>query len=141
MNKAVFLDRDGTINVDYGYVHEPEKFELLPGVEEGLRRLQEKGYLLIIVTNQSGIGRGYFTEQAYIEFQNYIDNYFKDKGIIITAQYYCPHIDTDNCSCRKPQTGLYEEAANEFKIDWEQSFVIGDRIRDLEICKKKNIMV
>lgn len=139
MNKAVFLDRDGTLNVDHGYVHCKEEFELLDGVIEGLSILQNLGFRLIIITNQSGIGRGYFSEKEYLVFQKYINDYFENQGIHIAAQYYCPHVDSDNCSCRKPHLQMYERAANDFNIDWTLSYAIGDKERDLSICKDKDI--
>lgn len=139
MNKVIFLDRDGTINVDYGYVHEKEKFELLPEVEDGLLELQKMGYLLIIITNQSGIGRGFFTEKVYLSFQKYIQQFFWEKNINIVSQYYCPHTDENKCQCRKPKIGLFKQAAEDYCVDWEKSFVIGDKERDLKICEIQNI--
>ncbi len=139
MNKAVFLDRDGTINIDKGYVHTKEEFEYLPGVVEGLQLLQKAGFLLVIITNQSGIARGLFTEEEYLDFQKWISNSLKKQGIKIAAQYYCPHINSDNCECRKPKIALFEKAARELDIDWNSSFAIGDKLRDLEVCNKKNI--
>lgn len=139
MQKVVFLDRDGTLNIDYGYVHSADKFKLLDGVEEALHILQGLGYKLIIVSNQSGIGRGYFSEDVYLEFQKYILDYFAGKGIKIEASYYCPHISKDNCDCRKPKTGLFERASCDIGIDWKKSIAIGDRYRDLTICKERNI--
>lgn len=139
MNRAVFLDRDGTINVDKGYVHSPKDFELLPGSVEGLRLLQDNGFLLIIITNQSGIGRQYFTESEYLEFQCWVAEELDKNGIHIDAQYYCPHIDEDDCYCRKPRTGLFEKAAKDFNIDWGKSYAIGDRMRDLTVCGEKDM--
>lgn len=139
MKKAIFLDRDGTINIDYGYVHSKEAFQLIEGAEEALLRLQELGYALIIISNQSGIGRGYFSEEEYLVFQEYVIKSLNDKGIRITASYYCPHTCDDNCSCRKPKTGLFEIAAREFDIDWNKSIAIGDRYRDLTICKNRGV--
>ena len=113
-NKAVFLDRDGTINYDYGYVHKKDKLKFLPGVIESLERLNNAGYLLIIITNQSGIGRGYFTLEEYNEFNNYMLEKLKEQGINITKVYYCPHTDNDNCNCRKPKLGLFYQAIDEY---------------------------
>ena len=133
-NKAVFLDRDGTINYDYGYVHKKDKLKFLPGVIESLERLNNAGYLLIIITNQSGIGRGYFTLEEYNEFNNYMLEKLKEQGINITKVYYCPHTDNDNCNCRKPKLGLFYQAIDEYNIDLNESYAIGDNERDLAIC-------
>ncbi len=142
MNKAVFLDRDGVINVDKGYVHKIEDFEYLDGAIENLRKYQAQGYLLIIITNQSGIARGYFTEGEYLQLQEWMIKNLKSKGITITACYYCPHHPEAlipryrcKCDCRKPKTGLFYKAAEEYHIDLDSSLVIGDNERDLSICK------
>jgi D,D-heptose 1,7-bisphosphate phosphatase len=137
MNRAVFLDRDGTINMDRGYVHRREDFILLPGAVEGLRLLQAAGFLLIIVTNQSGIGRGMFTEEEYLEFQKWVSDTLAREGVKITAQYYCPHSPEDGCICRKPATGLFAQAARDWELDPDASIAIGDRMRDLSICEER----
>ena len=140
--KAVFLDRDGTINVEKDYLYKIEDFEFLPGVIEGLHLLQDAGYLLIIITNQSGIARGYYTEEDYHTLNNWMLRELKSKGISISAVYYCPHhpdakmkaYRTD-CNCRKPGLGMYEQAIKDFNIDLSYSFSIGDKIRDSAICE------
>lgn len=144
MEKAVFLDRDGTINEDVGYVHKIEDFKFLPGALEGLKILQDAGYLLIIITNQSGIARGYFSEQEYQVLERYMLGKFQESGIRVAGSYYCPHHPEGKvsgyrcvCSCRKPEVGLFIHAAKEYGIDFSQSFAIGDRLRDLAICEKK----
>ena len=126
MNKAVFLDRDGTINVEKNYLHKIEDFEFLPGVIEGLSLLNNAGYKLIIVTNQSGIGRGYYTENDFITLNNWMLDVLKSNGIIISKVYYCPHLPDAkvekyrmDCECRKPKLGMYNQA-----------------IRDCAICEK-----
>ncbi|WP_044957187.1 D-glycero-alpha-D-manno-heptose-1,7-bisphosphate 7-phosphatase [Butyrivibrio sp. LC3010] len=139
MRKAAFLDRDGTINVDRGYVHRPCEFIFMEGAIEGLKLLREAGFLIIVITNQSGIGRGYFSEQEYLQFQNWIDNELDGYEVHIDGWYYCPHVEEDNCSCRKPKIGLFENAANDFDIDWDTSFAVGDKLRDLTICEIKNM--
>ena len=106
MNKAVFLDRDGTLNVDFGYVHNIKHFKLLPGVLYTLKELKQRGYLLIIITNQSGIERGYYTERQYIEFENEIYSFFEDRGVTIDDIFHCPHYITI-CNCRKPKVELF----------------------------------
>lgn len=142
MNKAIFLDRDGTINVEKNYLYKIEDFEFLPGVIDALRQLQRAGYLLIIITNQSGIARGYYTEEDFRKLNEWMLTTLKGQGVTITDVYYCPHLpDTQiveyrkNCNCRKPKLGLYEQAVREHNIDLSQSYAIGDKIRDCAICK------
>lgn len=142
MVKAVFLDRDGTINVDKNYLYKIEDFEFLPGVIDGLRLLQEHGFLLIVVTNQSGIARGYFTENEYNTLNDWIINELEKNGVRITLTLYCPHHPSakvlkyrKNCDCRKPKIGLYKKAIDLFDIDISSSYVIGDKIRDCSICE------
>ena len=138
-NKVVFLDRDGTINKDYGYVHSIDKLEFLDYAIEGLKKISDLGYKLVIVTNQSGIGRKYFSEEEYLKFNNIFLNRLSEKGINIEKVYYCPHIDEDNCNCRKPKTGMFHQAIKELNIDTDKSFAIGDSIRDLSICEETNV--
>lgn len=143
MNKAVFLDRDGTINVDKAYLSKIEDFEYLPGAIDGLRMLQEAGFILIILTNQSGIARGYYTEDDFQKLNEWMLHDLSKRGIEISKVYYCPHHPTASvekyrfeCECRKPKLGMYKKAIEEFDIDISQSFAIGDKIRDLAICEK-----
>lgn len=131
--KAIFLDRDGTIIVDKHYMHSPEELELLDGAVAGLKKLERMGFLLIIITNQSGIGRGYFTEREYEIFQEALLLRLQKNGIKIAASYYCPHMDSDKCNCRKPNLGLFETAINDFQIELKQSYAVGDNLRDLAI--------
>jgi len=138
-SKVVFLDRDGTINKDFGYVHEIEKLEFLDGVIEGLKLLNNNGYKLIIVTNQSGIGRNYYNLKDYEIFTNYMLSELSKKGVEISKVYYCPHIAEDNCECRKPKSGLFYQAIIDYNIDLSNSYAIGDRTRDLAICDETDI--
>lgn len=140
--KAVFLDRDGTINVDKNYVYKIEDFEFLPGVIEALRLLQKKGYKLFIITNQSGIARGYYTEEDFSKLNNWMLNEFQKNGVHIEKVYYCPHLEDakilqykKKCECRKPNLALFYQAIKEFNIDLSKSIVIGDKERDLAISK------
>ena len=142
MNKAVFLDRDGTINVEKNYLYKIEDFEFLPGVIEGLKLLQDAGYLLIIITNQSGIARGYYTEEDFNRLNNWMLNQLAEYGINITKVYYCPHLPDAtvkeyriDCECRKPKLGMYYQAIRDYDIDLGQSYAIGDKIRDCAICE------
>lgn len=141
MNKAVFLDRDGTINVEKDYLYKIEDFEFLPGVIEALRVLQSAGYKLVVITNQSGIARGYYTEGDFQKLNTWMLNELKDCGVEIAAVYYCPHHPEakiekyrEECSCRKPRLGMYEQAIKDFDIALEESYAIGDKIRDCCIC-------
>ncbi len=145
MNKAVFLDRDGTINVEKHYLHKIGDFELLPGVIEGMRILQNAGYLLIIITNQSGIGRGYYTEDDFLKLNSWMVANLKNQGVHISHVYYCPHLPDAKveryrkvCECRKPALGLYDQAVKNFDIDLSKSYAIGDKIRDCAICESSS---
>lgn len=141
MNKAVFLDRDGTINVEKNYLYKIEDFEFLPGVVDALRELQRAGYMLIIVTNQSGIGRGYYTEEDFQCLNDWMISTLKQQGVIIADVYFCPHLpDAEvelyrkECSCRKPKLGMYQKAILDYNIQLSKSYAIGDKIRDCAIC-------
>ena len=143
LKKTVFLDRDGTINVEKNYLYKIEDFEFLPGVIEGLKILQKEGFQLIIITNQSGIARGYYTEKQYHLLNEWMLNELANRGVHITATYYCPHHPDAkleefrvDCSCRKPKTKLFERAIQKFSVDVNNSFAIGDKMRDCAICEK-----
>ena len=138
MKKAVFLDRDGTINVDYGYVYQYEKFEFIEGVLETLKKLQKMGYALIIVTNQSGIARGYYTEEDMHLLHKKMCEDLEKEGIQITDIYYCPHLT--GCTCRKPQLELFYRATKEHDIDLSHSIAVGDKMRDLSLCENEPVL-
>lgn len=133
MKTAVFLDRDGIIVEDKGFVHKLEDFKLMKNAVEGLKLL--KSYKLFIVTNQSGIGRGNYTLKDFENFNNHLIKELKKHNINIKKTYYCPHKPEDNCDCRKPKTKFLDDAAKEFDIDLKSSFVIGDRKSDFEMGK------
>lgn len=139
MNKVIFLDRDGTINVDFGYVHEISNLVFTNNAVEGLKLMISMGYKLIVITNQSGIGRKMYTIDEYKKFNDYLINSLLKHGVEITEVYFCPHIDADNCDCRKPKIGLYEKAIDKYNIDLNNSYAIGDKDRDLSICDYTNI--
>ena len=130
--KAVFLDRDGVINVDKGYVYEIDKLEFIPRAVEGLKLLQEAGFKLIIITSQSGIGRGYYTEEDYHKFMRYMYEKLEEHDIKIDGEYFCSHAPEANCDCRKPGTALIENAVKEHKIDLKESYLIGDKTSDIK---------
>ncbi|WP_457627662.1 D-glycero-beta-D-manno-heptose 1,7-bisphosphate 7-phosphatase [Persephonella sp.] len=145
-NKAVFLDRDGVINEDYGYVHRIEDFHIYPEVFPALRMLQDAGYRLLIVTNQSGIAVGYYTEEDFKKVTGYMLEIFKKEGIYIDKVYYCPHHPegiipeyTMKCDCRKPASGMIRQGIKEFNIDPASSFLIGDKENDIRAAHKEGI--
>lgn len=134
MNKAVFLDRDGVINEDFGYVHRIEDFKLIPRAIDGLRLLKE--FTLVVITNQSGIGRGYYAEKDFLKLNEHMLKILKKEGIAIEKVFYCPHHPKEMCDCRKPSTRFVKEAQKEFNIDLSRSFVIGDHPYDIEMGRK-----
>jgi D,D-heptose 1,7-bisphosphate phosphatase len=138
-SKAVFLDRDGTINADKGYIYKIEDLKLLPNVIAGLKNIQKKGYKLIIVTNQSGIGRGYFTEKDYRRFMNHLFEKLSKKGVKITEDYFCIHSPEEMCDCRKPKTKLIDNAIKKHNINVSRSFFIGDKKTDVQTGKRSKL--
>lgn len=142
LNKAVFLDRDGVINVEKGYLHRIEDFEFLPGVPQALLRLKEAGFLLIVVTNQSGVARGFYPLEAVHELHRYLQGELAAAGVAIDGFYICPHHpdhgpenQPQDCSCRKPLPGLIEQALDDFQIDPSGSYLVGDKLSDIEAGK------
>jgi len=135
-NRAVFVDRDGTLNVNIDYLSDPEKYQLYPGVAEGLRLLKEAGFLIVVITNQSGIGRGIFDDKALERVHQRMRDLLAKEGAVIDAVYYCPHHPNDKCACRKPGTALFNMAAKDLHIDPKKSFVIGDMKMDVAAGQK-----
>lgn len=141
-NKFILFDRDGVINVEKSYLYKIEDFEYETGVIEGLKKLKKLGYRFLIITNQAGIAREYYTEEDYLKLEKFIMDDLKNKGIEIEKTYYCPHhpegkgIYRKECECRKPGVGNFLKAINEFSIDVENSFMVGDRITDLIPAEK-----
>lgn len=133
---AVFIDRDGTLNVEKNYLHKWEDWEWIPGAVEAIQRLNAAGYLVIVVTNQAGIARGYYTEADVLELHQRVDEDLKKQGGRIDGYYYCPHHpeygEVRDCSCRKPEPGMLLQAAREHDIDLPRSFMIGDKAADIE---------
>lgn len=131
---AVFLDRDGTIVVECEYLKDPARVRLVPGAAEALRSLRNAGYALIVVTNQSGIARGLYTESDFRAVEARIHALLEERGISVDAVYHCPHHPefTGPCDCRKPGTGMYEQAVREHRLDPSRSWYVGDRLKDLE---------
>lgn len=139
MNKAIFLDRDGTINVDFGYVYKTESLEFLPGTIEALRIFQELGYLLIIITNQSGIGRGYFTWEDADLFNQAMAQQLKEHGVILSDFLTCPHAPEEHCECRKPSPFMIIEAIRKYDISPSKSYMFGDKKSDVECGERSNV--
>lgn len=134
MKQAIFLDRDGTINEDVGYLCSLENLKFIPRAFEALRLLQER-YVLFIVTNQPGVGKGAFSEADLLEFNRKIGDILLNEGIRIRKTYYCPHLKEDDCMCRKPSVHFLKQAEKEFGMDLKKSFVIGDHPHDMEMAK------
>lgn len=128
-NKALFLDQDGTINVEKNYVYKIEDFIFIDGILELNKSYQDKGYLVFIVTNQAGIARGFYTQKEYYVITEWMIKKFRENDVEITKVYYCPHHPdfTGSCNCRKPNPGLILKALKEFNIDPKKSVLIGDK--------------
>ncbi len=133
---AVFLDRDGTICEDFGYISDPKKVKLIDGSAHGIKLLKKMGYKIIIVTNQSGVGRGYFTLDEMFRVEDRLEELLREEGARIDGFYFCPHHPDENCKCRKPKTFLIEKAKEEHNIDLSHSFFIGDKMTDV-LCGKR----
>lgn len=139
LHKAVFLDRDGVINVDKGFICSPQEITFIDGIFNFCRRAYEQGYYLIVVTNQSGIGRGLFSENDFHTLMEWIEARFEKEDCPLTAYYMCPHHPEAGvgpyktvCECRKPKPGMILQAAREWEVDIGQSILIGDKPRDIE---------
>lgn len=140
MKKAVFLDRDGVINVERGYTHRLEDFVILPDLMEVLQLLQKKGYLLIVVSNQSGIAKGLYKQSDVEILHKFMVDEFTKNGIKLSEIYYCVHHpDVTKCICRKPDSLFVEKALSRFNIDAKQSYFIGDKERDTEAAEKAGV--
>jgi D-glycero-D-manno-heptose 1,7-bisphosphate phosphatase len=141
MRRAAFLDRDGTINIEKEYLFRPEEFEFVPGAELGIKMFNDSGYLVVVVTNQSGVARGYYTEDDVIRLHLHIDCLLAKAGARVDAWLYCPHHPSGRgsyalpCRCRKPMPGMMLEAARRYGIALEQSLMIGDKLIDVEAAQ------
>jgi D-glycero-D-manno-heptose 1,7-bisphosphate phosphatase len=127
---TAFLDRDGVVNVDKGYVCTVEGFEWVPGVFEAIDRLRDSGFRIVVATNQSGIGRGLYSEQQFLELTAWMDS-----RIAVDAVVYCPHAPEDDCPARKPGTGMLEAVDMCLGVDKERSFLVGDKASDIEAAR------
>jgi len=143
---AAFLDRDGVLNVDHGYAYRSDQLEWVAGAPQAVRLLNKAGFLVFVVTNQSGVARGYYTEADVIQLHAHMQDVLKAQGAHIDAFFYCPHHPEGAvkkfavlCDCRKPGTGMLEQAAREWPIDLGRSFLIGDRDNDMAAAAAFNI--
>ena len=146
MSKAVFLDRDGTVNEEVGYLTDLSKLRLIPGAGAAIKKLNNAGYKVILVTNQSGVARGYFPESLVHEAHAYLTSMLREEGAVLDGIYYCPHHPTAGnskytmaCDCRKPGTGLIDQATRDFDIDINHSFMVGDKWSDIELAQRAGI--
>ena len=137
--KALLLDRDGVINVNHGYVHTPDRTEWSPGIFELVAHAHRHKRLVIVVTNQAGIGRGYYSEEAFLAYTAWMHAQFAQRGTPLLATFWCPHHPDAGvgdyrvaCDCRKPQPGMLRAAAARFELDMQASWMIGDKPSDLE---------
>ncbi len=137
MNKKrfVLLDRDGTIVIEKNYLSNPEEVELIPGAAEALKRLRQMGLGLVIITNQSGIGRGYFDLVTLEKIHKKVTDLLAEKGVFLDDIYFCPHTPEDNCLCRKPKVEMVELAMKKHHFDPKLCFVVGDNRADIELGK------
>lgn len=137
-HKALFLDRDGVINVNHGYVCTPERTEFIDGIFELCRAAKQVGYLLVVITNQAGIGRGYYSEQQFLDYMDWMRTEFERCDAALDAVYYCPHHPTDGvgdyrreCDCRKPAPGMILRARQDLDLDLARSTLVGDKATDV----------
>lgn len=145
-NKAIFLDRDGVINQDHGYVYQPKDFHFIDGVFEACRYFQAQGYKLIVVTNQSGIARGYYTEAQFLALTEWVKAQFAAQHVHLDAVYFCPHHPSkgqgeylQHCQCRKPATGMLQKGIEAFSLNPARCIMVGDKHSDMQAAQAANI--
>ncbi len=143
---AIFMDRDGTVNEQMGYINHIRRFVLLPGSAEAISLLNQHGFLAIIVSNQSGVARGYFPIDLVYEVNDHMERLLRREGAVLDGILFCPHYPdgkvpeySRSCDCRKPRTGLIEQACRQFAIDMPSSYVIGDRCSDMELASRSGL--
>jgi D-glycero-D-manno-heptose 1,7-bisphosphate phosphatase len=137
LDPAVFIDRDGTIIHDADYCSDPQQVRLLPRIAEALKRLKSQGFKLIIITNQSGIGRGFFSLEQYRAVEAEILRQLGND--LVDATYFCPHLPDNGCDCRKPAAGMILQAAREHRVDLRRSFLIGDKESDVQCGRNAGV--
>ena len=137
MTKAIFLDRDGVINKERkDYVKSVEEFQIIDNIPKVIKILKEKGFVVIVITNQSAINRGLVTIETLNEIHNHLQKILKDNNTSIDDFYFCPHIPDENCQCRKPNPGMLIKAVQDHDIDMNQSFMIGNSLTDVQAAQK-----
>lgn len=143
---ALFLDRDGVVNVNHGYVHTPERTQWLPGIFEFCGLARQAGYLLVVVTNQAGIARGYYSEAQFLDYTRWVHGEFAARGVPLDATFYCPHHPTAglgelcvDCECRKPRPGMFLAAASLLDVAMDRSLMVGDQDTDLIAASRAGI--
>jgi len=137
--KSIFLDRDGVINHEIGYLYKPKDFVFIDGVFEASRHFIDLGYKIIIITNQSGISRGYYQEKDFHKLTRWMLDQFKINSIVIHDVFFCPHGPNDDCVCRKPKPGMILDAAKKHNINLKDSWLIGDKEVDIEAANNAGI--
>ena len=140
MQTAVFLDRDGTINEEMGYINHLDRFVLLPSAAAAIRKINESGLKAVVVTNQSGVARGYFPKELIDQVHQKMRDLLEEEGAFLNGIYSCTHAplskgESGGCGCRKPKIGLMKQAAQELNLDLEKSYVVGDRLKDVEMAR------
>ena len=138
---ALFLDRDGVINIEKNYLYRIEDFEFIDGIFDLCRFFQKKGYKIVVVTNQSGICRGYYSKEDFAKLTTWMEREFAKEGVMIAKTYHCPHHPefTGKCSCRKPEPGMFLKAKEELCLDMQNSVMVGDKLSDLEAAKRAGV--
>ncbi|WP_034949568.1 D-glycero-beta-D-manno-heptose 1,7-bisphosphate 7-phosphatase [Erwinia oleae] len=143
---AIFLDRDGTINVDHGYVHEIDKFHFIDGAIEAMKELKSMGFALVMVSNQSGIARGMFTEDTFMRLTEWMDWSLADRDVDLDGIYFCPHHPDaaveayrQSCDCRKPAPGMLLSAQRDLNIDMAASYMVGDKPEDMQAAQAAGV--
>lgn len=139
MDKGLFLDRDGVINIEKNYLYKIEDFEFFDGIFETLKQIQSLEYKIFIITNQSGIARGYYTKEDFDTLSTWMIKEFERNGVFISDIELCPHGPNDNCTCRKPKTGMIDKILKNHKIDLENSWLVGDKVSDIKCAKNAGI--
>jgi len=137
--KTIFLDRDGVINKEVNYLSKIEDFEFIEGVFDACLFFENMGYKIIVISNQSGISRGYFTENEYKKITEWLVNQFSNKGVTILDTFYCPHSPESSCYCRKPKPGMFIAAKSKYNISMKNSWMIGDSESDIEAANRAGI--
>lgn len=138
IRKAVFIDRDDTLCIDVPYCRDPKDLRLFPGAGEAVKKLNDAGFIIVIITNQSGIARGYLTEEDLAQIHEKMKKDLEKVGARVDGIYYCPHHPNDKCDCRKPSPFMVQKAAQDLGLSLERSYVVGDRLMDVQLARNAN---